>query len=133
MLITVKGDICSEGLGECGNDCDERCRSKHLGQNPQGSCETEILPPLCTCNYECGSLPPSPPEPPKRDCNAGLGPCSADCSDDCCNSECASQFNQRDSQFRMCNIVVPISVYTGGSFYHQGSWKSMVPNDDLRQ
>ncbi|KAH7548586.1 hypothetical protein JRO89_XS14G0174300 [Xanthoceras sorbifolium] len=43
-LPMVKGQ-CSEGLGLCGTDCNERCNKKHNGGG-QGSCDNQIHPPL---------------------------------------------------------------------------------------
>ncbi|KAL5734019.1 hypothetical protein ACOSP7_031880 [Xanthoceras sorbifolium] len=54
-LPMVKGQ-CSEGLGLCGTDCNERCNKKHNGGG-QGSCDNQIHPPLCTCFYYCYDPP----------------------------------------------------------------------------
>ncbi|GMH31331.1 hypothetical protein Nepgr_033174 [Nepenthes gracilis] len=87
LTITVKGEICQDGLGLCGEDCQQRCQQKHAGG--QGSCDYPLSLPLCTCYYTCGQDPPPRP----RRCNDNNGVCSAkECWNDCCNSKCIDKY-----------------------------------------
>ncbi|KAF7848566.1 hypothetical protein BT93_L1837 [Corymbia citriodora subsp. variegata] len=58
MMKTTLAKACMEDLGTCdpGNDdCGRRCYTKH-GEGSQGTCDTAISPPVCSCTYFC---PPS--------------------------------------------------------------------------
>ncbi|KAI8019448.1 Defensin-like protein 183 [Camellia lanceoleosa] len=89
MVPVAKSEtrICTDGLGLCGKDCNQRCVAKHPGG--QGTCDPTIKPELCSCQYNCDT----PPNPPKQKrCNAGLGQCSFACQTHCCNDKCAKMF-----------------------------------------
>ncbi|KAG7020813.1 Defensin-like protein, partial [Cucurbita argyrosperma subsp. argyrosperma] len=82
-------DLCAEGLGECGSDCDQRCKARHIpAENPQGRCNRLGNEALCECLYSCRMTPP-----PGKVCQDGLGQCSAKCNNDCCSAKCASKHN----------------------------------------
>ncbi|XP_058198485.1 defensin-like protein 183 [Rhododendron vialii] len=89
-IKSVAGGTCLEGLGLCGSDCDQRCKSRHPPGSSSGSCDFTLNPPLCTCYYSCGKQPPAPPQ---RNCHGGLGRCSQKCNTKCCNASCAAKFN----------------------------------------
>lgn len=93
MIPSSEGKSCTDYLGGCVNDaeCAPKCSAKHPGG--RGYCYAPIpVFKTCYCNYQCG---PSERQPePKRNCNAGLGPCSRkSCGDSCCNSKCAAKYN----------------------------------------
>lgn len=56
-VFAEDGRICQEGLGACGNlvgeDCNERCRVKHLGGKAEGICDMSVRTPLCVCYFNC--------------------------------------------------------------------------------
>lgn len=56
-VFAEDGRICQEGLGACGNlvgeDCNERCRVKHLGGKADGICDMSVRTPLCVCYFNC--------------------------------------------------------------------------------
>ncbi|EOA29046.1 hypothetical protein CARUB_v10025300mg [Capsella rubella] len=111
VVNQARGNTCTDGLGSCEN-CDARCKAKH-GLSSVSSCDHSIgLPiPLCTCSYQCGGSPPSPPSP--KICNGGGGICSQRCPKTCCEINCAQKYNGGHGfcntlgTFSLCQCVYP--------------------------
>ncbi|XP_004148336.2 defensin-like protein 182 [Cucumis sativus] len=100
-------DICTEGLGPCGTNCDARCKAQHSpNENPQGSCDqigSSIS--LCNCLYSCDRSTPMPKPP--LNCISGLGLCTAQCKSDCCNAKCGQQYKGGEG---FCDTNVGVSL-----------------------
>lgn len=97
---------CVIGIGECGNDCEQRCEQSHPGS--QGNCDYTVKPPLCSCYYDCS--PPSPP-PAAPKCHEDEGECSIQsCNDQCCMDKCHSKYAGKSEVSGACQDVIGIST-----------------------
>lgn len=114
LVYLSEANTCSINLGPCTNDCAAKCSAAHPGG--KGYCFGDIPnAKACMCDYFCPG-PPAHPAPPKRNCNAGLGPCSISCESACCNAKCAAKYN---NGIGFCNTLGNIRLcqcqYTCGS------------------
>ncbi|XP_022728786.1 defensin-like protein 182 [Durio zibethinus] len=100
MLGRIEGDICSEDLGPCGNDCAARCSLGHGGG--KGSCDISSGTPTCMCYYDCAAPPPK-----IKTCEVALDIGTSGCDNKDCNARCAAKFPSPQDGYGFCYSLPP--------------------------